>query len=360
MKDNLDQQITENVPEFFFIWDLTRQNIVYLISSYKERATSKLKPKSAYERMQHFIHTDDRQKFRDILHSLTEERPYQEHDLKVNHHKYHGQWLNLRTFPIENEQGNIYRIVAHISDIAQRREELSKLENLKEKHEYIIHILAHDLKSPINNMMVLSSLAKKEIAEKENRVYQFLSMIEEAGSSVLKLAESILKLVELEEGHLSLNLQKHDLSDLLKKSVANFTHKAAINHIELTLQLPKKPVKIILDAVKVHHIIDNLLSNALKFTPEGGTVTVSLSQNQEYALLNVSDTGIGIDENQQQEIFKEFSRARRRGLHGEKGTGLGLSIVRRIVDLHQAKISVKSKQGAGTTFIVKFRKYMEN
>ena len=90
----------------------------------------------------------------------------------------------------------------------------------------------------------------------------------------------------------------------------------------------------------------------LKFTPAGGRVTVGIDQQKEQILLRVSDTGIGITVDQQKEIFKEFSRAIRRGWHGEKSSGLSLYIVKKIVALHRAELRMESEEGKGITFIV--------
>lgn len=102
-------------------------------------------------------------------------------------------------------------------------------------------------------------------------------------------------------------------------------------------------------------MINNLLSNALKFTPKGGKIKVRVRQSPKEAILQVSDRGIVIPADKQKQIFHEFSKGKRAGLHGEKCSGLGLSIVRKIVKLHQGEIKVESKEGKGITFTIELK-----
>lgn len=353
MQQNLDKQITETVPAFFFIWDLAIQKIIYLTHGYRYYAKGHLQELSAYERVLDFVHPRHQEKLEKILQSLSAANAYQDHDLRVNEEKYKAQWVSLRTFPVEDELGLIQRIVAHVSDVSHRKQQINALEELKEEKETLIRMLVHDLKNPLNNMIMLSALARKEFqegaAEKGNAM---LAMLEEAGKSTNKLVESLLEVLELRASQFSLDRRKVDVNALVRDILQYYLPQAAAHQIQLELQLPEKPVYLSLDAQKFHHVIDNLLSNALKFTPQAGRITVKVEQNKQQVLLFISDTGIGIAEDNQKQIFQEFSPARQRGLHGEKSSGLGLSIAKKIIELHQGQIRVESQIGKGTTFTV--------
>lgn len=353
MQQNLDKQITETVPAFFFIWDLAIQKIIYLTHGYRYYAKGHLQELSAYERVLDFVHPRHQEKLEKILQSLSAANAYQDHDLRVNEEKYKAQWVSLRTFPVEDELGLTQRIVAHVSDVSHRKQQINALEELKEEKETLIRMLVHDLKNPLNNMIMLSALARKEFqegaAEKGNAM---LAMLEEAGKSTNKLVESLLEVLELRASQFSLDRRKVDVNALVRDILQYYLPQAAAHQIQLELQLPEKPVYLSLDAQKFHHVIDNLLSNALKFTPQAGRITVKVEQNKQQVLLFISDTGIGIAEDNQKQIFQEFSPARQRGLHGEKSSGLGLSIAKKIIELHQGQIRVESQIGKGTTFTV--------
>ncbi|MEQ9437882.1 MAG: ATP-binding protein [Cyclobacteriaceae bacterium] len=353
MHENLDQQITENVPEFFFIWDLASQKIIYLTQGLGDYARVELTEEPDYERMLDFVHPDYRTQFENILHSFSADHAHQDHDLQVHGEKYRAKWLNLQSFPIEDDDGQVIRIVVHISDVTQRKEKLSSLEELNEKNESVIRILAHDLKSPLNNIFMLSELAGKKMkGGDQQQVLNFLKMIREVSKDTSKLIESMLELLELTDSRLSAEMHKVDLVSLVANTLKSFAPRFQAHEVHLVQQWPEEPVHARLDAQKFQHVISNLISNALKFTPASGKVTVQIYQEKDRVLLKISDTGVGIPAEKQQEIFNEFSKARQRGLHGEKSSGLGLSIVKKIVELHQGEIRVDSTPKIGTTFTV--------
>lgn len=353
MRENLDQQITNNVPEFFFIWNLSSQQIIHLTQGMQSYARGRLSEESDYEQLMDFIHPDSRDEFEEILHSFSADDAYQDHDLMVNEEKYRAKWLNLKSFPVEDDQRKIVRIVVHISDVTKRKEELSALESLNEKNESVIHILAHDLKSPINNILMLADIIERQLVEGNlQKIDSIIRMVRESGENMGKLVESMLELMELSNSRLSADMHNTDLVPLVDNIMSSFRHRFATHGIQLEKQWTKPSVYARLDAERFSHVITNLLSNALKFTPPDGTVTVTISEQDDTVYLSVRDTGVGIPEDKQTEIFREFSSARKRGLHGEKSSGLGLSIVKKIVDLHQGEVTVESSPGAGTTFLV--------
>ena len=353
MQENLDQQITNNVPEFFFVWDLARQEIIHLTQGLRDYARVELTDSTDYERMLDFVHPDCRSDFEEILRGFSVAHAYQDHDLRVNEDKYRAKWLNLKSFPVENDQQEIVRVVAHISDVTERKEELSALEEMNDKNESIIRILAHDLKNPLSNIMMLSQLAEREVSgNNQPRALDFLKVIQETGSHMNALIGSMLELMELSDTRIDLDMHNTDLISQVNNNLQHFAAQFSQYSIKLVTEWPEEPIFVVLDAQKFQHVVNNLISNALKFTPPNGTVTVQISREGKRVLLAINDTGIGIPSDKHDEIFEEFSNARQRGLHGEKSTGLGLSIVKKIVELHQGEIRVDSTVGEGTTFTV--------
>jgi len=122
--------------------------------------------------------------------------------------------------------------------------------------------------------------------------------------------------------------------------------------VALSVALPDRPLRIRHDPLRIGQVVSNLVGNALKFTPRGGTVTVTASNQRMGARIVVADTGIGIDATELQYIFDRFYRGSRSSEARGSGSGLGLAIVRSIVDMHGGRISVESRLGKGTTFVV--------
>ena len=356
--ENFNRQIVKSVSQFFFIWDLIDHQIIYLTRGFRDYTHVKHIEQSEYHMMLDFVHPDQRADFEETLKNFSADQPYQDRDFKVNEEIYPARWFNLRSFPIQDKSGTVIRLVAHISDVTKRKEELARLEDLNEKNESIIRILAHDLKTPINQILALSELAEKDFQQgKPEDGYAMIRLIQEAGKSMDRLTISMLEQLELTHVRLSAKKQWVDLSSMAKEVMQHMAFQFGQHNIKLVQQWTEEPHLAYLDVQKFPHIITNLLSNALKFTPDGGTVTVRIDKDQEHLLLAVSDTGVGIPTDKQPDVFKEFVKVRKRGLRDEKSTGLGLSIVKKITDLHHGSVTVDSTLGIGSTFLVKIPQY---
>lgn len=156
----------------------------------------------------------------------------------------------------------------------------------------------------------------------------------------------------LESANVDLQLVRLDLAARLRLVLDNYRQRqhAAGHHFYFEATHPRIYAEV--DENKFLQVINNLIGNALKFTPDGGHIHVTLSQHPEHLLVTVADNGIGIPEALQPGLFERFTRARRVGLRGEKTTGLGMSIIHTIVGLHRGRIWVDSQEGRGSTFFI--------
>jgi two-component system sensor histidine kinase VicK len=177
-----------------------------------------------------------------------------------------------------------------------------------------------------------------------------LALIYQACADADKLLRDVLLVGSL-DAH-QLQLHPTDLGALLAQRLAVHRLVAHEKGLSLDLEVPPQPVWANLNADRFGRVIDNLVSNALKFTPAGGRVTVRLQEPAGRVLLTVQDTGIGIPEALQADLFEKFSSSARTGVGGEASTGLGLFITRQLVQQHRGQIWVESQQGAGTCFFV--------
>ncbi|GAB3295293.1 hypothetical protein GCM10027511_08930 [Hymenobacter humi] len=188
------------------------------------------------------------------------------------------------------------------------------------------------------------------VADNAPDTTHYLALIRQACATATNLLQDVLFLGSLDAAHLK--KQPTDLNALLESRLA--PHQLAAHGKGLTLQLevPAHTVHANLNADVFGRVVDNLVSNALKFTPAGGHVTVGLRETEGRVLLTVQDTGIGIPEALRAELFEKFSASARAGLGGEASTGLGLFITKQIVRLHRGKMWVESQEGEGTCFFV--------
>ncbi|GAA4383211.1 PAS domain-containing sensor histidine kinase [Hymenobacter koreensis] len=244
-----------------------------------------------------------------------------------------------------------------LEDISERKKLEAIHKRLYDAQETILHLAAHDLKSPISNIKLMVDLLQRdqalqglEPAEDLASINQLLELIEQACDETSITLQDLLYLGQLE----STKLQKHrtDLGAYLDERLVVFQVVAKDKGIDMELDLPKEPLYANIHADKFGRILDNLLTNAMNFTPAGGRICVRLQPHEGHVRLVVQDTGLGIPEELQGRVFDKFSTASRSGLYGDTTTGLGLFITKQIVELHEGKIWLESKEQEGTTFFI--------
>jgi two-component system sensor histidine kinase VicK len=246
-----------------------------------------------------------------------------------------------------------------LEDISDRKGLELSLKRLYDAQETILHLVTHDLKAPIAHVQLLADLLQRQVnaatfaTDDAAETTHYLDLIRRACASANKLLQDVLLLGALDAN--KLKMQPADLGALLQQRLEPHQLVAQEKGLALELDLPPRPVTANLNAGALGRVLDNLVSNALKFTPAGGHITVGLQENQGRPCLTVRDTGIGIPEALQPELFEKFSSSARPGVGGEASTGLGLFITKQIVQLHRGKLWVESQEGQGSCFFVELR-----
>ena len=167
------------------------------------------------------------------------------------------------------------------------------------------------------------------------------------------LAQNLLELSKLDSGLVLLDLRPDDIRSSVEQAVEQATPTARRRGVDLAVVLPEHPVRVRHDPVRVGQVVANLVGNAIKFTPRGGHVRVEVrAANDGGATIEVADTGVGIDPGELPRIFDRFFRGSRASEARGSGSGLGLAIVRSIVEMHGGTVTVSSRLGGGSTFLV--------
>jgi two-component system sensor histidine kinase VicK len=243
-----------------------------------------------------------------------------------------------------------------LEDISERKALELRLKRLYDAQETILHLATHDLKAPIGHIQLLTDLLKTQLdaaqltPDQAPDRAQYLALIRQACANANKLLQDVLLLGALDAA--SLKLQPTDLGSLLTQRLAAHRLVAHDKGLNLDLDLPPQVVHANLNADLFGRVVDNLVSNSLKFTPAGGRVTVGLREQAGRVRLTVQDTGIGIPETLQAGLFEKFSSSARTGVGGEASTGLGMFITQQLVQQHRGKLWVESQEGAGTCFFI--------
>ena len=213
--------------------------------------------------------------------------------------------------------------------------------------------LGHDLRTPACTIVSsVDVLLEREGALMSTEQRNALKRIQRNSSFMLELLEDLLDTMRLDAGRLHLQVETCDIRMLLGDIVEMARLQADQKSIRLVLSIPSAPVEATVDPSKMRQVVQNLVSNALKFTKPGGAVEVGGRSESSGVTIWVRDTGLGIPESERASLFKKFSRTSVRATLGEKSTGLGLFISSRLVRLHGGEIEVQSTPGEGSTFRV--------
>lgn len=229
--------------------------------------------------------------------------------------------------------------------LAQQNQQLVEADRLKDE---FVALISHDLRTPLTSIIGYLELTLDDgnLTEEQRN---YLSIVDRNADRLLHLVNDLLFVARLEAGELDLHPNELDLVSVVRQSVAEAEPRAAAKGIDLSCEADG-PVPVRADKGRMFQLLDNLVSNAIKFTPRGGDVRVSVGPANGVARLEVADTGIGIAPGEQDRLFQRFFRASTANEQQIPGTGLGLYIARAIVEAHGGSISVQSKPGAGTSF----------
>jgi len=230
-----------------------------------------------------------------------------------------------------------------------------RLLELNEEKNNLIHILAHDLRSPINQMTGLTEILLMEKERLTPGQLELVNNIQSASTRLSGMIEKILDVDGIEKTKSQNTFETILLSSFIQEVVDRFKPDALKKGIDLKFY-PKGSTPIQADPIHLTQIVENILSNALKFSNAGKNVFIHINESSQFVELRVQDEGPGFTEEDKRHMFKKFQRLSARPTGSESSTGLGLSIVKKYTDLMNAKIDVESSPGKGSTFIVKFQK----
>jgi signal transduction histidine kinase len=236
---------------------------------------------------------------------------------------------------------------------ASNREILEKSRQIEvasqHKSEFLAN-MSHELRTPLNAIIGFSEvLSERMFGELNEKQEEYLKDIYASGTHLLSLINDILDLSKIEAGRMELELSDFDLPTAIENALMLVRERAGRRSITLRTVIDERLGQMRGDERKVRQVVLNLLSNAIKFTPEGGRIEVQAAPKDGLVAVSVSDTGVGIAQEDQEAVFEEFRQV---GTAAKKveGTGLGLTLCRKFVELHGGRIWVKSELGAGSTF----------
>jgi signal transduction histidine kinase len=212
----------------------------------------------------------------------------------------------------------------------------------------LLEIAAHDLKNPLTSILGFSQMIQLE-AEEDTSVAESAQLIEQASQRMLKIISQLIQGSALESGELELEKELFDISVVSDFVITNNKPLATQKKQKLILAL-EEDLMVHGEMDRIIEIIDNLISNAIKYSPIGGKIWINLTQENGNARFEIIDEGPGLSDEEQTKLFKKFTRLSPEPTGGETSTGLGLSIVKKLVELHDGDVGVESEPGNGSKF----------
>jgi signal transduction histidine kinase len=258
----------------------------------------------------------------------------------------------MKTYPII-EGRKIEFLTGIIEDDSARKSSLLNMQKINGWKDSILEILAHDLRGPIGMVKMLASAIDQQLdGNKNQQIRKWTKMIQEISIRNIRLIHALVKKESLDTEKVVLSKEAIDLvweiGEVMKIYIDS--QKDASKQFQFTYS--HQPIFARVDSMKFLQIINNLISNSIKFTGPEGSIKVHLEKLENSALITVSDDGIGIPKSLQPLLFKKYTEAGRTGLDGQESIGLGMWIVKSFTDAHGGRIWFESVEGSGTTINV--------
>lgn len=258
----------------------------------------------------------------------------------------------------------VARVQNHLM-IARQRQQIQELrdqdrkqfESISKMKNHFIGTATHDLKNPLMVILGYVALMERQEQTRDNPVFEkSLQAIRDGVGRMSELVSDMLDLVQL-ESRAELVKERQTINTLLEACVKDF--EVMSTDITLSLETPPENIQCLIDSSGIKRVIDNLISNAIKYSTTGGSVTVRLQADDQDAIIEVTDTGLGIPEEEMPHLFDTFYRVKHEAHRQVDGTGLGLAIVKTIIDQHDGQVEVRSKLGEGSTFTIRLPRKLE-
>ncbi|MDX1777029.1 MAG: PAS domain-containing sensor histidine kinase, partial [Desulfobulbales bacterium] len=221
--------------------------------------------------------------------------------------------------------------------------------------EFVAQV-SHELKSPLNVLHMYSEMLLGDEGKSEDFRLEAGNIILEESERLSQLISNLLSISKIEMGSTSLERQRVKLRDLLEDTFRAVSRAGKSDDIVFNLKLPSEMSTIFVDKGLLRIAVTNLLTNAIKYSRQGGKVTLSAEEDENAIRINVSDTGVGISPEDQKQIFHKFFRSDDEEIRKKPGHGLGLPLAKSIIELHHGKLTVESSRGEGSVFSVHFSK----
>jgi two-component system sensor histidine kinase VicK len=331
--------------QVYFIFDPLAQEFVFLNDAfYRIWGTASGQHSQKATLLQHAVHPDDRQYVAEGYRQLLAGEKKQDMEFRIVNALGIEKWLNVSVWWVEGKNNKVF-LTGTAEDISGIKQYLDNLQKFGAKKNSVLEILSHDLAGPLNVLQNLAGLVATKVKSYEDQqLNELIHMMIESCKRNVKLIREFVSVEFLESSAVVLNKQRINIVERFKQIIEEYKYSEEAIAKTFHFQYSNEPLILEIDDMKFMQIINNLVSNAIKFTPDNGAISLHIEEKEHTVLFTVADDGIGIPADLQPVLFDKFSKARRPGLRGEESTGLGMSIIKNLVSWHGGKIWFKVKK----------------
>ncbi len=258
-----------------------------------------------------------------------------------------NEWKLARDLKVKQEE-----LSRAYSELLEQNTQLKSLDQAKDK---FIALTTHELRTPLSAILATADFLENKLYDTDEQRDEFIRTISEQGRHLMELVNDVLDFAKIRAGKMDYYVEEVDLNGLMKKVVSNFQHMAEQGGIKLRFQAAEESGKAWADLIRLKEIINNVISNAIKYNRENGAVEIKIvdfvHDSRRFSRIVVTDSGIGIPADKLEGVFNEFETVGHVSKH-HKGTGLGMPISRRLVESMGGRLTLKSEYGVGSEFYI--------
>ncbi len=303
--------------------------------------------------LEEVIHPDDRDRVAACWQAACADQADYDLEYRIRRHDGEYRWFKTRGVPIRDDRGKIVYWFGTCTDIEDQKRAEAALQEADRRKDEFLATLAHELRNPLapirNSLQIL-----RMPGVDETMVDQSLDMMERQLHHLVRLVDDLLDVSRVMRGKINLHTERIDLARVVAYGVETAQPLIDSKQQRLSIDLPKTPIVLAVDPVRLAQVVGNLLTNAAKYTGPGGRIELSASREVDEAILRVRDTGIGIEPEMLLLIFRLFVQADQAVTRSQGGLGIGLTLVKNLVELHGGSVEARSEGlGHGSEFIVR-------
>ncbi|MBC7743545.1 MAG: PAS domain-containing sensor histidine kinase [Flavobacterium sp.] len=339
--------------EVYFIFDMVKRRFLFINHAFEEitrRECNELlkDPKSFFN----LIHSEDKDHVQAVFKNLLRKKTHSLVDFRILRPDGSERWVRLKVCPIIKEE-KITFITGVMEDDSARKAAIYNMQIINGWKDSLLEILAHDLRGPIGIVKMLAlEISKKLPGEEHAQIREWTKMIAEISSRNIKLIHKLIKKESLQSAGTEITKERINIVEEIKEVMKIYKNSQTLTQKIFKFTSSHEEIYARADSIKLIQVVNNLVSNAIKFTNETGIIKLHIEKYDKTFMLTVEDNGIGIPKNLQPILFSKYTEAGREGTDGQSSIGLGMWIIKSFTEAHDGKVWFESEQNKGSKFYV--------